>query len=54
MNEFELGVIEPKIFSFKGKFSLESGKSLNGFELIYETYGELSKDKDNAILICML
>jgi len=52
MNEFELGVIEPKIFSFKEKFSLESGKSLDGFELIYETYGELSKDKDNAILIC--
>ena len=52
MNEFELGVIEPKIFSFEEKFSLESGKSLDSFELIYETYGELSKDKDNAILIC--
>mgnify|MGYP002527343485 FL=1 len=26
--------------------------SLNGFELVYETYGELNKNHSNAILIC--
>ena len=45
MNEFELGVIEPKIFSFEEKFSLESGKSLDSFELIYET--SWSKEEKN-------
>ena len=48
----ELGIIEPEIFLFEDTFSLESGKSLDGFELIYETYGQLSETKDNAVLIC--
>ena len=48
----ELGIIEPKFFLFEDTFSLESGKSLDGFELIYETYGKLSDKKDNAVLIC--
>ena len=37
MSNLELGVIKPEIFSYKENFPLESGKTLQGFELIYET-----------------
>ena len=30
---------------------LDCGKIINNFPLAYETYGELNKNKDNAILI---
>ena len=33
-------------------FSLESGRSLSELTVEYETYGELSPDKTNAILVC--
>lgn len=33
-------------------FELESGKTLDCLEVEYETYGELSPDCDNAILVC--
>ncbi|WP_432201797.1 homoserine O-acetyltransferase MetX [Erythrobacter sp. W53] len=31
---------------------LDGGESLSGVQIAYETYGELSPDKSNAILIC--
>lgn len=31
---------------------LESGRILSNFELVYETYGNLNKDKSNVIIIC--
>ena len=31
---------------------LDSGKSINKFQIAYQTYGELNSNKDNAILIC--
>ena len=52
MKSESLGIIEPKFFKFEENFELESGKILKGFEIIYETYGELNKDKSNAVLIC--
>ena len=52
MSNKSLGVIKPETFSYKEEFLLESGKSLKGFDLIYETYGQLSEDGNNAILIC--
>src|SRR3990172_1303834 len=33
-------------------FLLVSGKTLKRLEIAYETYGELNRDKSNAILIC--
>ncbi len=33
-------------------FRLVSGKSLPKLEIAYETYGELNRDKSNAVLIC--
>ncbi len=41
----------PLIFKFKD-LVLESGETLKEVELAYETFGELNKDKTNAILIC--
>ena len=52
MSESNLLIVEPKKFSFNEVFKLESGEKLNGFEVVYETYGELNKQKSNAILIC--
>ena len=31
---------------------LKSGKTLNSYDLVYETYGQLNDNKDNAVLIC--
>ena len=31
---------------------LDSGKSINQFQIAYQTYGLLNSNKDNAILIC--
>lgn len=43
---------ETQYFHLKEDLSLESGKILKGVRIAYETYGELSPDKDNAVLIC--
>ena len=32
--------------------TLECGRSLLSYDLVYETYGELNKDASNAVLIC--
>lgn len=42
----------PQTIHFEQPLSLQSGGLLNGYDLIYETYGELNKDRSNAILIC--
>ena len=40
MSEDNHLIVEPRRFKHNQSFRLESGESLNGFELIYETYGE--------------
>ena len=52
MSNDSLGRVETKSFIYKDSFSLKSGKTLQGFEMVYQTYGELNEAKDNAILIC--
>ena len=39
-----------ELIKFNQGLDLESGARLNTFDLMVETYGELNKDKDNAIL----
>jgi homoserine O-acetyltransferase len=46
-----VGLVETKSIDL-GSFSLENGEILNPLEIAYETYGILSSNKDNAILIC--
>jgi homoserine O-acetyltransferase len=44
--------IETKTAKFEEPLYLESGRILEEFELVYETYGELNEDKSNLIVIC--
>ena len=47
-----IGLVEPHSWTCEGtSLELECGKSLSPFTLAYETYGELSPARDNAILI---
>ena len=47
-----VGLISPQRLHFEQALTLENGKTLDEYELIIETYGELNADKSNAILIC--
>lgn len=47
-----VGLIEPKTLQIDKAIELQCGRTLDGFHLIYEEYGELNADKSNAILIC--
>lgn len=50
--ENSVGLVKPKTALFREPFELACGRSLPGFELKYETYGELNANKSNAILVC--
>ena len=47
-----VGLVSPKCIHFDEDLALRSGKTLSGFDLMIETYGELNQDRSNAILIC--
>ncbi len=48
-----VGLVTAKTSKFdKTPLSLDCGRSLSSYELVYETYGTLNKDHSNAILIC--
>ena len=47
-----VGIVSPKTQRFDEPLTLRSGRILDSYELIYETYGELNSDASNAILIC--
>ncbi len=48
----EVGLVEARDFVSSEPFMFDSGQSLPGFTLRYETYGRLNAARDNAILIC--
>ena len=51
----QIELVETKYFTFAEPpqgFVLESGSKLGPVTLAYETYGELNKEKNNAVLIC--
>lgn len=47
-----VGVVAPQIARFEEPLTLDCGQALNSHELIYETYGTLNKQKNNAVLVC--
>ncbi len=44
--------ITTKLEKFTNALYLESGRILEPYELVYETYGELNQDKSNVIVLC--
>ncbi len=47
-----VGLVEPQRFVYENDFATSGGGTLPGFELVYETYGNLNADKSNAVLVC--
>ncbi|MCH8551775.1 MAG: homoserine O-acetyltransferase [Natronospirillum sp.] len=47
-----VGIVEPQVMTFDEPLPLRSGRTLDHYELVYETYGELNESASNAILIC--
>ncbi|MBE0510686.1 MAG: homoserine O-acetyltransferase [Chromatiales bacterium] len=47
-----VGLVTPQTRHFADPLTLDCGKILAQYELVYETYGQLNAAADNAILIC--
>ena len=47
-----VGQVTPQTMSFDAPLPLRSGASLAGYELVYETYGQLNAARSNAVLVC--
>ena len=47
-----VGLVSPKVEHFAEPLALACGRTLNDYQLIYETYGELNAAHSNAVLIC--
>lgn len=47
-----VGKVAPQTARFDTPFVFRSGKSIPGFELVYETYGVLNDERSNAVLVC--
>ena len=45
-------IAQPQTLSFDAALPLQSGASIRGYTLAYETYGRLNADRSNAVLIC--
>ena len=52
MNKESIGIVETQYLNIEDAIELDSGKILEDVTVAYETYGELNKEKSNAILIC--
>ncbi len=48
----DVGLVEYKDYVCHDSFRFECGQSIPSFQLRYETYGRLNRDRTNAILIC--
>ena len=47
-----IGIVKPQTAHFAAPLPLRSGAVLDGFDLVYETYGHLNAAKSNAVLVC--
>ncbi len=46
------GLVTPQTLRFSEPLALDCGRTLDEYQLVYETYGELNASRSNAILIC--
>lgn len=47
-----VGLVTPQTHHFTQPLQLASGRTLDEYDLVYETYGQLNAAKSNAVLIC--
>jgi len=47
-----VGIVQAQKMRFDEPLPLQCGRSIAGYELVYETYGTLNAERSNAILIC--
>jgi homoserine O-acetyltransferase len=47
-----VGLVSPTTLHFDQPLELECGRSLDAFDLVYESYGTLNAARSNAVLIC--
>lgn len=47
-----VGLVTPQTHRFTAPLLLACGRTLDEYELVYETYGQLNTAKSNAVLIC--
>jgi len=47
-----VGVVRPEVAQFDQPLKLACGRTLNHYQLTYETYGLLNAARDNAVLVC--
>ncbi len=47
-----VGLVTPQTHQFTTSLSLECGRSLPNYQIVYETYGKLNERCSNAVLIC--
>ncbi|OFZ90239.1 MAG: homoserine O-acetyltransferase [Betaproteobacteria bacterium RIFCSPLOWO2_12_FULL_62_58] len=47
-----VGIATPQVAKFSAPITLKSGAVIDDYELVYETYGTLNRDRSNAVLVC--
>src|SRR4051812_2099970 len=47
-----VGRVETRYLDLAKPVRLDCGRQLDGVRIAYETYGELSPERDNVILVC--
>lgn len=47
-----VGLVSPQTASFDQPLNLACGRTLESYQLVYESYGQLNQDASNAVLIC--
>ena len=52
MTPNSVGLVAPQTVHFEDTLVLESSGQLDGYTLVYETYGTLNAEKSNALLVC--
>lgn len=51
-HSYSVGQVTPQTLHIDTPMALDGGQTLHGFDLIYETYGQLNDQRSNAVLIC--